>query len=150
MSTSELPTPITNIADNADTSVGEAAISTSGADHNTHADSEVARQSLTTCEAHRQDAADQSTDAEHGVEHADTRFTEVEQLERDRHPEHDRCAGNDGLSRVQAGDQPEVRIPGDRREAGGHVRPHAALARHRRHRRRRPLPSSRRSALGRR
>ena len=35
MSTSELPTPIRNIAANADTSLGEAAINTSGADHNT-------------------------------------------------------------------------------------------------------------------
>ena len=51
------------------------------------------------------EAADQPADSEHRLQQTDSGVTEIEELERNRHGEHDRRAGDDRLQAVQRCDE---------------------------------------------
>ena len=59
--------------------------------------------------------ADEPTDADGGVEQADARLVEVEQLERRDDDEHVQRAGDERLRRVEADEGAQLRLPDDRR-----------------------------------
>ena len=71
-----------------------------------YAYSEVEREAAALGKNESDEAADEASDSHHRVEVADSRATEVEQVERERDHEDERCSGNDRLGAVHADDEP--------------------------------------------
>ena len=116
-STTGLAAPMTNMAANAGAACGHRQISSSGSAQKQHAHAEVGGQPLRTAARDREQATEDRADAEHGVEVAHALRTVPDDVDRDRDAEHERRTGDDGLRAVDAGDQAEVAVVPDRREA---------------------------------
>ena len=92
-----------------------------------HPDAEVDRQAATLGEHQRQEAADKGADSHDRVEVSDPSFAEIQQVERDRHEEHERRPGDDRLGAVEADQQAERAVAEDRPEAYRHLRKKPSL-----------------------
>ena len=118
MSTSELPSPSRAIITSTGPSSGQRDHQEQRGRPQQHPEAEVHGQAPTGGEHQGEEPADQPADAQHGVEEPDARLLHVEQVEGDRHAEHERGARDHRLRAVEAHQQGEVAAAPDLAEAG--------------------------------
>ena len=86
-----------------------------------NADAEVERKPPALCEDERDQPADQTTDADDGVEVPDPRRPDVEQVEADRDDEDGRRPGDDTLRAEEPDQEAKIAVAEDHAEAGARV-----------------------------